>query len=102
MISQVGILALMNKKPVSRIAKHRRRIGITQLELAQLLGVTENTIANWENNRSSLLWIDRVVKLCKLFECSPEQLIKYVPDTQPTKKKSKKKPSLEELRRLID
>jgi len=89
-------------KPVSQIAELREQMGLTQLELAQLLEVTENTIANWERGRSGLEWIDRVIKLCKLFNCTPEQLVKYVPDTEPVEKNTKKKRSLEELRRLIN
>ncbi|MEM8780898.1 MAG: helix-turn-helix transcriptional regulator [Cyanobacteria bacterium P01_G01_bin.49] len=90
-------------KPVSRIADLREKIGLTQIELAQLLGVTENTIANWEKGRSGLDWIERVIKLCKLFQCSPDQLINYVPDTESEKSTtSKKKRSLDDLRRLIN
>lgn len=89
-------------KPVSQIAELREQMGLTQLELGQLLDVTENTIANWERGRSGLEWIDRVIKLCRLFNCSPEQLVKYVPDTEPVEKETKKKRSLEELRRLIN
>jgi transcriptional regulator with XRE-family HTH domain len=89
------------KKPVSRIAPLREQIGLTQLELAQLLDVTENTIANWEKGRSGLDWIVRVINLCKIFQCTPDQLIEYVPDTEPVETKTKK-PSLDALRRLIN
>jgi transcriptional regulator with XRE-family HTH domain len=89
------------KKPVSRIALFREQMGLTQIELAQLLDVTENTIANWEKGRSGLDWIVRVINLCKIFQCTPDQLIEYVPDTEPVEAKSKKR-SLEELRRLIN
>lgn len=89
------------KKPVSRIAQFREQKGLTQLELAQLLDVTENTIANWEKGRSSLNWIVRTINLCKIFQCTPDQLIEYVPDPEPVETKPKK-PSLEELRQLIN
>ena len=88
-------------KAVSRIALLREQADLTQLELAQLLDVTENTIANWEKGRSSLDWIDRVIKLCKIFQCSPEDLVEYVRDPKPVKEKAKKY-SLQELRRLIN
>jgi transcriptional regulator with XRE-family HTH domain len=91
-------------KPVTRIAKLRDDMGLTQRELAQLLEVTENTVANWENNRTGLEWIERVIKLCRLFSCSPEDLIEYVPDQNPTETKPEKKgrPSLAELHTLLN
>lgn len=91
----------MNRmKPVSRIAQLREETGLTQLELSQLLEVTENTVANWEKGRSGLEWIERVIKLCKIFDCVVEDLIEYVPDTDPMEKKKGR--SLEELRRLVN
>lgn len=94
----------MNRmKAVSRIAELREQTDLTQKELADLLGLTENTIANWEKGRSGLDWIERVIKLCKIFQCTPEQLIDYVPDTEPQKPKtSAKKRSLDDLRKLIN
>ncbi|AFY69721.1 helix-turn-helix domain protein [Thalassoporum mexicanum PCC 7367] len=91
-------------KPVTRIAKLREDMGLTQRELSQLLQVTENTVANWENNRTGLEWIERVIKLCRLFECSPEDLIEYVPDENPTEPKLEKKGrrSLAELQRMLN
>lgn len=88
-------------KPVSRIAQLREQAGLTQLELSQLLDVTENTVANWEKGRSSLEWIERVIKLCRLFQCTPEDLIEYVPDTEPVETKKKGR-SLAELRKLLN
>lgn len=91
-------------KPVSRIAQLREQAGLTQLELSQLLDVTENTVANWEKGRSSLEWIERVIKLCRLFNCIPEDLIEYVPDAEPveTKKKGRSLAELAELQRLMN
>jgi transcriptional regulator with XRE-family HTH domain len=88
-------------KPVSRISQLREQAGLTQLELSQLLNVTENTVANWEKGRSSLEWIERVIKLCRLFNCIPEDLIEYVPDAEPVETKKKGR-SLAELRRLLN
>lgn len=87
-------------KPISRVAQLREEAGLTQLELSQLLEVTENTVANWEKGRSGLEWIERVIKLCKIFDCTPEDLIEYVPDNDSVGKKKGR--SLEELRRLVN
>jgi len=90
-----------NKKPISRIAELRERIGLTQLELSQLLGVTENSVANWEKGRSGMEWFERIIKLCRLFQCTPEDLIEYVPTSEPIEKKKKGR-SLAELRQLLN
>lgn len=63
--------------PKTRFTEHRQKAGLTQLEMSQLLGVTENTYANWEKGRSGLMWIERVVKLCKLFDCEAIDLLEY-------------------------
>jgi len=94
---------MQKTKPVSRIALLREQIGLTQQELAQQLNVTENTVANWEKGRGSLEWIDRVIKLCKIFRCTPDLLVEYVPDTEPVETQPKtKKNHLEDLRKLIN
>lgn len=87
-------------KAVSRISQLREQAGLTQLELSQLLDVTENTVANWEKGRSSLEWIERVIKLCRLFNCIPEDLIEYVPNAEPIETKKKGR-SLAELHKLL-
>jgi transcriptional regulator with XRE-family HTH domain len=72
-------------KPNSKIAELRDQAGLTQRELALLLGVTETTVANWERGRSGLEWIDRVIRLCKALNCNLEDLIEYEADqTEPT------------------
>jgi len=66
-------------KPVSRLAVLRKEKKLTQLEIAKLLEITEATVANWERNRSDAKPIETVIKLCKIFDCTPEELIDYVP-----------------------
>ncbi len=68
----------MGKIPVSRIAALREAKGLTQAELARLIGVDTSTIRNLERNRSGLSAILRVVNLCKVFNCSAEDLIEYM------------------------
>ena len=62
-----------------RIASLREGKQLTQLELAQQVGVTETTIANWEKGRSGVEWLDRLIRLCAALECTPEDLLSYVP-----------------------
>ncbi|MBD2425415.1 helix-turn-helix transcriptional regulator [Phormidium sp. FACHB-1136] len=62
-----------------RIASLREGKQLTQLELAQQVGVTETTIANWEKGRSGVEWLDRLIRLCAALECTPEDLLSYIP-----------------------
>lgn len=64
----------------SNIGQRRRIADLTQLELSQIVGVTETTIANWEKGRSGLAWIERVAKMCQALDCSPSDLIIYEKD----------------------
>ena len=36
-----------------RIRKHRLENGVTQAEVADLLGVTETAVGNWETNKTT-------------------------------------------------
>jgi transcriptional regulator with XRE-family HTH domain len=55
------------------IARMRERRGLTQSELANAVGVSENTIANWEKGGASK-WIDHLKTLCKVLNCSLDDL----------------------------
>lgn len=68
----------MGKIPVSKVAELRKKAELTQLELAQAVGVTESTIANWEKGRNALPWFERIARLCEALECSPGDLIGYI------------------------
>lgn len=63
--------------PKTKLLKLRQKASLTQLEMSRLLGVTENTYANWEKGRAGVRWIAMVVNLCKLFECEAINLIEY-------------------------
>ncbi len=74
---------MSNKKPTINIAKFRQKKGLTQLELSQLVGVRESTIANWEHGRSGFDWFEKLARLCKTLECDLEDLIGDVEVVQP-------------------
>lgn len=64
----------MGEIPVSKIAERRKAAGLTQRELAQMVGVTETTIRNWENNRAGVDWLVKADKMCRALDCDPGDL----------------------------
>lgn len=59
--------------------KLRERVGLTQRELAQSLGVTVTTISAWENGRHEpKLTILQVKQLMEVLDCSLEDLVEAV------------------------
>lgn len=88
----------MSQKPKSRVASLREKAGLTQVQLAVLVGVTPNTIQNWEKD-NGLDQLERYLKLAEVFGCSVSDLVEYVPAPEGNQTKSKGF-SLEELREL--
>lgn len=62
---------------VSNVAQLREKAGLTQRQLAHLVGVTESTIRNLERNRNGVEQIERIVKLCRALKCDADELINY-------------------------
>jgi DNA-binding transcriptional regulator YiaG len=63
---------------VSNIAAHRKRVGMTQRELALALDLTEASVQNWESGRVSGLHIYRIVRLCELLDCRVQDLLEPI------------------------
>lgn len=59
------------------IAQLRDRVHLTQRALALHLGVTENTIQNWEKGKAGFEPILRVVKLAHCLGCDLKDLINW-------------------------
>lgn len=74
---------------VLRIADLRKEKQLTQRELSNQVGVTENTLANWEKGRNVVGWIKRFKRLCDALDCKFEDLADEVEGT-----------SLEDLRQI--
>ena len=69
-------------KAVSRIADLRELTGLTQAQLAVLVGVTTNTIQNWESGKSGVEQILKFLKLCAILNCELKDLIQQVDDPE--------------------
>ncbi|MEI6832155.1 MAG: helix-turn-helix transcriptional regulator [Candidatus Omnitrophota bacterium] len=52
---------------------HRIKAGLTQLELAQKLGVKERMVTFWETGRS-LPHIEQAVDIAKILEAEPKEI----------------------------
>ena len=88
----------MTLKLKSKVAEFREKAGLTQIQLAVLVGVTPNTIQNWEKD-SGLGQLERYLKLAEIFGCNVEELIEYIPTAEGEKTNSKGF-SLKELQEL--
>jgi transcriptional regulator with XRE-family HTH domain len=85
----------------TRIAELRRARGLTQLELAQQVQVTETTIANWEKGRSGAEWILKVIALCKILDCQPEDLIVSAENSESNTSSGQKSLSLRDVQVML-
>ena len=72
----------MQEQPIPQIKALREQVGLSQTELAFLVGVSVDTIANWENGRRGLDWFERFIRLCTALRCRPQDLIEYPSQTQ--------------------
>jgi DNA-binding transcriptional regulator YiaG len=65
----------MAKKPWSPLRRLRTLQQLTQKELAEALGVTQDTVANWESGRAvPRLTIPQFKMLLKVLQVTPEEL----------------------------
>ena len=61
-----------------RIYELRMSFGLTQVQLAQNLNVTKQTVSNWENDNIQPS-IDMLIKLSKIFNVSTDYLLGLTP-----------------------
>ena len=71
-----------------RIRFYRKKKGMEQKQLAQMLGITGNAVTNWENGRSRPD-IQTLPRLCEILDVSlyelmglPDPYVQYTPDEQ--------------------
>jgi transcriptional regulator with XRE-family HTH domain len=54
-----------------RIVSLRKQHHLSQRDIAQALGITDQTVSNWEQGRSEpRLTIRQVILLCRILNCS--------------------------------
>ena len=57
----------------NKIAKYRKKAGLTQIELAERIGVNQSTISSWESNKFSPEF-ETIKKLAEVFEIDANEL----------------------------
>lgn len=57
-----------------QMKKLRQARGISQIELARLLGVSKQSVSNWEND-NVVPTIEMLKKMCQIFSCSADYLL---------------------------
>ena len=57
----------------NRLKSIREEKGYTQEQIAQFLGVNQNTISSWENNRTQPK-LRQINMLCGLYDCTTERI----------------------------
>ena len=70
------------------ISSLRKEIGMTQLELAERMGVTDKAVSKWERDLS-FPDINSIPKLAEVFETSVDELMQVQTATKENKNKSK-------------
>ena len=64
-----------------RIKKYREELGLSQVFLADKIGVSKQTLYKYENDIITNIPSDKIEALAKVFNCTPAYLMGWVPDT---------------------
>ena len=70
-----------------RIAYHRKRLGMTQEQLAQRVGVSAQAVSKWETGTADPT-TSNLLALAKLFGVSAEELLRSVEERVPERENS--------------
>ena len=68
----------INEILADNISKYRKKSGLSQVELAEKLGLTYQAISKWETAKSAPD-ISLLPMMAELFECSIDDLFSYIP-----------------------
>lgn len=71
----------MLKNHLSKLMGEKR---YTIVEVSRKTGLTTSTISNLYNDKVKRLDFDTLEKLCKLFNCQPNDLFEYIQDNETT------------------
>ena len=60
---------------MNRLKELREQKNITQIQLAELLNVTQSAVTKWETGESRPR-AEKLIQLAKLFDCTVDELLK--------------------------
>lgn len=64
----------MPKKHQNALSSIRKASGLTQLQVAGMLGVSKATYSSWETGRAEM-GADRLIALSEVFHCTPSDIL---------------------------
>ncbi|KAM3101700.1 helix-turn-helix transcriptional regulator [Phormidesmis sp. 146-12] len=68
-------------KSGEKFAALRKKLGLTQRQVADAIRVTDQTVSNWEAGRfEPKLTISQTQALCRILQCSLEELPNFLDD----------------------
>ena len=79
---------------MNRIRSERALMGLTQKDLADMVGVDRSTIVRWESGDS--LTQDNIVKMHDIFGCTADWLLGLVDERIPTSRGASKRTTIRE------
>ncbi|MCL2084663.1 MAG: helix-turn-helix transcriptional regulator [Oscillospiraceae bacterium] len=88
----------------NRITKYRKKAGLSQAKIAELLGVAQNTVSYWERGINTPSY-ETLEKLAVIFNCEADNLLqpgKFHPVSDTPIKKREPDRDTEEVYRTLD
>ena len=75
------ILNNLNYKEIgSRIKQKRKALNLTQLQLAEIVGLTESSISRYESGKIATMPTSTVNKICSALHIEPAELLGITPE----------------------
>ena len=74
---------MLNYKEIgAKIKQKRKSLSLTQLELADKVGLTESSISRYESGKISTMPTSTVNKICKVLNIEPAELLGITPENE--------------------
>ena len=72
----------LNYKEIGlKIKQKRKSLSLTQLELAERVGLTESSISRYESGKIATMPTSTVNKICRVLNIEPSELLGLTPET---------------------
>lgn len=69
--------------------KQRAKQNLTVAQLAGLVGITQANLFVLKSNRAKAIRFSTLESLCKVLNCQPGEILKFVPDKETKRPKTK-------------